>query len=308
MYCKDKELVINGKVVRSPEQQVYKNMEDIAELKTKLQTWYTSSVELNDSDNTILRSNTNVPDDVSSGLLIDPVGKMFSITGGDDTTLLITFYANIQGPQGETGTPGASSNDKGTYITHVEPTLNDGIYTLSTGNIDNFSTDSIPVQVNDIIIYIDSNDQPTSVYTVASISGTTLTLSKQGDYAKGKQLYMHSINLTENDSGSLLTQVTTTVITDDATPFTYDTFKQWLINNDFGFTISNWSTYRQFLQASGETISSGTAKNVYGIITFNGDSDHIQAIFINEGSGTLPIDRRNINKSNTNVYDKVTDL
>lgn len=184
MFCKDKELIINGKAVRSPEQQIYKNMEDIAELKTKLQTWYASSVELNDSDNTILRSNTNVPDDVSSGLLIDPVGKMFSITGGDDTTLLITFYANVQGPQGEQGTPGASSNDKGAYITHVEPTEEDDIYILSIEDIDNISSDNIPVQLNDLIIYIDSNDEPTYLFLVSSINDTTLSLTKTGSYSK----------------------------------------------------------------------------------------------------------------------------
>lgn len=216
MSVYDKELIINGKAVRSPEQQVYKNMEDIEDLQKKIQTWYACSIELDSSDNTVLRSNTNVPDDKESGLLIDPVGNIFNITGGDETTLLITFYANIQGPQGETGTPGASSNDKGTYITHVEPTIDDDIYTLSTGNIDNFSSDNIPVQVNDIIIYIDSNDQPTSVYTVASISGTTLTLSKQGDYAKGKQLYKH--NILYSAGGSI--HMTLTIICDTETAIT----------------------------------------------------------------------------------------
>lgn len=190
MKCYDKVLIINGKAVRSPEQQVYKNMEDIEDLQKKIQVWYSSSVELATSSNTILRSNTNVPDDVESGILIDPVGNMFNITGGDETTLLITFYASIRGAQGPSG---ASSNDKGTYLTHSEPTLSDSVYTLSTGNIDNPSSDNIPVQVNDIVIYINSDDEPTSVFTVASISGTTLTLTLQGNYSKGKQTYKHNL-------------------------------------------------------------------------------------------------------------------
>lgn len=251
MSVYDNELIINGQAVRSPEQQVYKNMKDIEELKRKIQTWYASSVNLNTSDNTILRSNTNVPDDVESGLLIDPTGNMFNITGGDETTLLITFYANIQGPQGETGTPGASSNDKGTYITHVEPTLDDDIYTLSTGNIDNVSSDNIPVQVNDLIIYIDSNDQPTSVYTVASISGTTLTLSKQGDYAKGKQLYKH--NIFYSAGGSL--HMTLTIICDTATAINGD---NW---SDFWSSHSNMLD--KWLIVSGVKIVSST---IYPII------------------------------------------
>lgn len=228
MFCKDKELIINGKAVRSPEQQIYKNMEDIAELKTKLQTWYASSVELNDSDNTILRSNTNVPDDVSSGLLIDPVGKMFSITGGDDTTLLITFYANVQGPQGEQGTPGASSNDKGAYITHVEPTEEDDIYILSIEDIDNISSDNIPVQLNDLIIYIDSNDEPTYLFLVSSINDTTLSLTKTGSYSKGKKLYLHNIVLRDGTYKQFISFI---IINNDSTPFTISTLTNYIYDN-----------------------------------------------------------------------------
>ena len=117
----DKELIINGKAVRSPEQQVYKNMEDIKTLFEKIQTWYNCTEELDEEDNTVLRSYTNVPDSASSGLLIDPVGNMFSITGGDETTLLITFYASIKGPQGEQGESGAELeiDDTGTSATKV---------------------------------------------------------------------------------------------------------------------------------------------------------------------------------------------
>ena len=117
----DKELIINGEAVRSPEQQVYKNMEDIKTLFQKIQTWYNCSEELEETDNTVLRTYTNVPDSASSGLLIDPVGNMFSITGGDDTTLLITFYASIKGPQGDPGESGAELeiDDSGTSATKV---------------------------------------------------------------------------------------------------------------------------------------------------------------------------------------------
>lgn len=117
------------------------------------------------------------------------------ITSIVETNLIIKTIGSIKG---ETG---AASNDKGTYLTHVQPTLDSSIYTLSSGNIDNISPDNIPVKVNDIIIYIDGNDQPTSVYIVDSISGTTLTLSKQGDYAKSKQLYRHNVSLKSNVGG-----------------------------------------------------------------------------------------------------------
>lgn len=271
MKCYDKELIINGKAVRSPEQQVYKNMEDIEDLQKKIQTWYASSVELTTSSNTILRSNTNVPDDVESGLLIDPVGNMFNITGGDETTLLITFYASIKGPQGPTG---ASSNDKGIYLTHVEPTLNDSIYTLSTGNIDNISLDNIPVQVNDIIIYIDSNDQPTSVYTVASISGTTLTLSLQGNYSKGKQLYRHCITIGDSVSNFIKITITDT----NNTLYTDARILQYLKQK--GFTTTGQETsaltgIHKYFEAKGRWITSGSSVGSVQCISVNTDNDNV---------------------------------
>ena len=232
----DRELIINGEAVRSPEQQVYKNMKDIKALKEKIKEWYSCDTELNSADVSVARTNTNVPDEIDDGFLLDTVGNLFKITGGDEDNLLLAFYSSIRGTQGEPGTPGASSNDKGTYLTHVEPTLADDIYTLSTGNIDNFSTDSIPVQVNDIIVYIDSNDQPTSVYLVASISGTTLTLTKEGDYAKGKQLYQHNIHC-QIDRSNFINVI---IINDNNTAInTLELLVSYLKDN--GFTsYNNW--------------------------------------------------------------------
>ena len=305
MKCYDKELIINGKAVRSPEQQVYKNMEDIEELQKKIQTWYACSVELDSSDNTVLRSNTNVPDDKESGLLIDPVGNMFNITGGDETTLLITFYASIKGPQGETGSPGASSNDKGTYITHVEPTIDDTIYTLSTGNIDNFSSDNIPVQVNDIIIYIDSDDQPTSVYTVASISGTTLTLSKQGDYAKGKQLYCHTIVIQDTSTSNYLTTGILTIYNDIEEEFDFDSLKAWLKNKGYASSLSTWPSEKKYHKMSGMAQNgSSTYFPLIGIMSLT-DYDEMCFIVLNNNITTA---RNNYYKSFTTVSDNVKPL
>lgn len=291
MKCYDKELVISGKVVRSPEQQVYKNMEDIEALEKKIQTWYASSVELTTSSNTILRSNTNVPDDVESGLLIDPVGNMFNITGGDETTLLITFYANIQGPQGETGTPGASSNDKGIYITHVEPTLNDSVYTLSTGNVDNFSTDNIPVQVNDIVIYIDSNDQPTSMFTVTSISGTTLTLSIQGTYAKGKKLYLHNINVRKIGQTNYLCETSIQIINDDNTQFTKEKIRDFLIDKGLGVLFANWATDLKWYGNVSGVSQAGTSAFVPIIGVFQLTDGDTQILYRKSDGG---LDRANL--------------
>lgn len=117
----DKELVINGEVYRSPEQQVYKNMEDIKALKLKIKDWYSCSTELNTTDVSVARTNTNVPNSVSEGFLLDTGGKLFSITGGDEDNLLLYYYATIKGAQGEQGPSGAELeiDDSGTSATKV---------------------------------------------------------------------------------------------------------------------------------------------------------------------------------------------
>ena len=99
----DKELIINGKAVRSPEQQVYKNMKDIEALQNTIKPEYKCTVELSTSATSVAKSNTNAGTDVKSGWLLDPKGKKFKITGGDDDNLLIDFYTSYQGPQGESG-------------------------------------------------------------------------------------------------------------------------------------------------------------------------------------------------------------
>ena len=110
MAVKDKELIINGKAIRSPEQQVFKNMEDIAELQEVIKPEYKCTTELSTSATSVAKSYTNAGEDVDSGWLLDPVGKKFKITGGDEDNLLIVFYTSCQGPQGEDGTDGVTPN------------------------------------------------------------------------------------------------------------------------------------------------------------------------------------------------------
>lgn len=103
MSVYDKELTIDGREVRSPEQQVWKNMKDIKKLKEKIKDAYKCIGELNTESIAIARSLTNVPEGVESGWLLDPVGSLFAITGSDEDSLLISFYCSIRGPQGEDG-------------------------------------------------------------------------------------------------------------------------------------------------------------------------------------------------------------
>lgn len=117
----DKELVINGKAVRSPEQQVWKNMKDIKALQLKIKEAYKCVGELNTESISVARSLTNVPSNVEEGWLLDTAGNLFNITGGDENSLLLEFYCNIKGPQGETGPSGAELeiDDTGTSASKV---------------------------------------------------------------------------------------------------------------------------------------------------------------------------------------------
>ena len=307
MAVKDKELIINGKAIRSPEQQVYKNMKDIEDLQEVIKPEYKCTTELNTSATSVAKSYTNAGEDVDSGWLLDPVGKKFKITGGDEDSLLIVFYTSYQGPQGPSGVSAIDDNsvslekvwssqkvfnefarakDKGVYITSTEPTLSDDVYTL-VGNTDitNRNTD-VPIKANDLVIYIDSNDEPTSIYKVLTNTGISqnLTLSKIGDYAKGKQLYQHNIDFTR--SGWDI-HCPVKIITDNATAFTKATFLSWLSNNSFD--VSN--PY----QVAGYIWVDSTQYQAKGIYPYNSD------IAIQYCSG------KNATAFNSNVNIDVTD-
>ena len=217
----DKELTINGKAVRSPEQQVWKNMKDIDELQKYIKEAYKCSGELNTASISVAKSLTNADASVKEGWLLDTVGSLFKITGGDDDSLLIEFYTSLRGPQGEDGaavniddnTTSAtkcwssqkvnseladiSNNglDKGVYYTNTQPTDDTTISSSALLNKNGY----VPIQVNDLIIYINGNNNPTSIYKVYSISGTTITVVKLGDYASGGghkvlRVYSEAIN------------------------------------------------------------------------------------------------------------------
>lgn len=106
MSVYDKELIINGEAVRSPEQQVYKNMKDIKALQEIIKKMYKTSETLTDASVSVAIADTNAPEGTTEGWLITEDGLLFSITGGDDTNLLLAFYSDLKGPQGEEGPEG----------------------------------------------------------------------------------------------------------------------------------------------------------------------------------------------------------
>lgn len=102
----EKELIINGEVVRSPEQQVYENMKNIKKLQEVIKPEYKTSEALTSSSVSVAIADTNAPEGTTEGWLITEDGLKFKITGGDDTNLLLEFYADLKGPQGEEGPGG----------------------------------------------------------------------------------------------------------------------------------------------------------------------------------------------------------
>lgn len=103
MSVYDNELIINGEAVRSPEQQVYKNMKDIKSLKETIKPEYNCSVTLTSSSVSVAIASTNAPEGTTEGWILTQDGLKFKITGGDDTNLLIEYYADLKGPQGPDG-------------------------------------------------------------------------------------------------------------------------------------------------------------------------------------------------------------
>ena len=118
MSVYDKELIIDGEAVRSPEQQVFKNMKDIKKLKEIIKPEYTTSATLTSSSVSVAIADTNAPEGTTEGWLLTQDGLKFKITGGDETNLLLEFYADLKGPQGESGAE-LEIDDSGTSATKV---------------------------------------------------------------------------------------------------------------------------------------------------------------------------------------------
>lgn len=84
---------INGFDFLPPQAQIYKNASDIQELKANQFILYKTSNELTNESVSEDRANTNVPEDINYGYLIDPNGLLFKINGGDENTLLLEYYS-----------------------------------------------------------------------------------------------------------------------------------------------------------------------------------------------------------------------
>lgn len=85
------------------QKQVYINTDEIEKLKDTIKPEYNCSATLTSSSTSVAIASTNAPAGTKTGWLLTDDGLYFKITGGDDTNLLLEYYANLKGPQGESG-------------------------------------------------------------------------------------------------------------------------------------------------------------------------------------------------------------
>ena len=310
----NKELIINGEAVRSPEQQVYKNMKDIEALKEKIKDAYKTSEALTSSSVSVAISDTNAPDGTTEGWLMTSDGLLFSITGGDETNLLLSYYADLKGPQGEDGaavniddsavsaTKVWSSqktyletqigNDKGIFYTTVAPTLFSGTsYDFDLEDIANATSTKKP-KIKDLVIYI-NNGVPTTVFEVISDSADP-TLKLVGTYSQGSKLYRHDIVLsgTLNENGASLFA---TIINNSPLPFvksndyvegTNVILSDWLREN--GYTYSTDPTVINKI-----VVADCDLQNHYGLFVKNTEETYFYSAYqrsVRQWSGTTLTD------------------
>ena len=76
--------------------QVAINTKDIAELKKIVKPYYKCTQTLEDTDELVARSLTNVPEDVEDGFVVDRGGKLFKIIAiTDQDNIVIDFYCYL---------------------------------------------------------------------------------------------------------------------------------------------------------------------------------------------------------------------
>ena len=248
---------IGDKVFRNEQEQVQKNMQDIEVLKQYIKEAYKCSSELTSSTDQVLKSSTNAGEDVTSGWLMDSIGNLFTITGGDDTYLLLDFFTSLRGPQGEDGAA-VSIDDSTTsatkcwssqkinseftqvkgmgvvYATSATPTVDDDTYIF---NKTDFITEPLPTWTTivgkQICQIVDSKIK--YIYSVVSSSESTITCVLIGEVGGGSQLYQHNIMFFDSSTN----MISTTLVCDRDTAFNTNDFRQFLNDKGLVGTTSN---------------------------------------------------------------------
>lgn len=264
-------ITIDGKTYRNQQEQIYKNMEDIQELQDIIKPEYTTASTLTSSSTSIAIANTNAPSGTKSGWLLTQDGLKFKITGGDDTNLLLEYYADLKGPQGENGaalniddsttsatkvwssqkvnTEIGNAKDKGIYFTTTAPTeLSDPSYTIAPTDIVN-KNDDISFKAKDIIVYV-NNGTVESLYQINAVANP-LQLSKVATFSQGTQLYQHNIY-----GFATNVKFTLTIKNAQATEMNASDIMNWLKENGFRNDTTPNHFYNEFCYIQSGSITS----------------------------------------------------
>ena len=243
---------INGKEYLNPQQQLVENTKDIEELKNIIKPEYKTTATLTSSSTSVAIASTNAPEGTTEGWLITEDGLKFKITGGDETNLLLVFYADLKGPQGEDGAAvsiddsGTANNktwssqkinnslDKGIFTTMVEPTdLGGGADFRLDYEDAPILIDGIHVRENDLILYIDGDSKVKYIYSVYHVYEEYVYLRKQGEFG-GKKLYQHNIYLGDT---SVAKHIELQIINDVATEYSsVADVMAYLYDNGFAYS------------------------------------------------------------------------
>lgn len=87
-------------------QQVQKNKTDIEELKKYVKEAYHATVALTDASVLVPQTDTNIPNGVTDGFLIDTESNFFQIISVNEGVVYIDYWCSFKGPKGETGETG----------------------------------------------------------------------------------------------------------------------------------------------------------------------------------------------------------
>lgn len=151
---------------------------------------------------------------------------------------------------------------KGAFLAYSQPTIS-GDYLIYAPTAIYNSTANTKFTSGDLIIYVDSNDNPTEIYVVAGLSGDNLIVEKKAEYAKGKKLYQHNIVFIQRDNDyNLQIRANFRIINDDATPLNTNDLLVAYFQSIFG-THANDDTYT--IPANGTFYLSGTHYNIHGV-------------------------------------------
>ena len=288
---------INGKEFRNPQEQLAYNTEEIEKLKETIKDAYKTSSTLTSSSVSDTRANTNVPEGVKSAWLMTSDGLLFKITGNDGTTLLLTYYSDLKGPQGEAGAAvsiddNSTSNSKTwssykinsamqsdlnyamlnytIFYTSTEPTLNGDYYEIEKDDILNPQGLSNIQYAAKALIYLNSSNEPERIYSIKDMSETspyTIRLVYRGTF-KGKSLFVHNIRLY---SSNTFIDCYVRIINSSETQFDKAALRSWLNTNHFVY--NNTPTDSNFYQATGAKTTGGgnPTYSIYGIARIYGD-------------------------------------